>query len=140
MSVLVDSSVWSLALRRRQFSEHPAVRELRELIGETRAHLVGAVRQEILSGIREVSQFERLRDRLREFPDLPVTMADHERAAELFNTCRSRGVQGSNTDFLLCAVAERYGMPILTTDEDFPLFARHVPIELHPVRDRASSE
>ena len=139
MSVLVDSSVWSLSLRRRQLPEHPAVQELRELIGEAQAHLVGAVRQEILSGIREISQLERLRDRLREFPDLPVTLADHERAAELFNTCRSRGVQGSNTDFLLCAVAERYGMPILTTDEDFPLFARHIPIDLHPVRDRASS-
>lgn len=138
MSVLVDSSVWSLALRRRHFSEHPAVQELRTLIGETRAHLVGAIRQEILSGIREPAQFERLRDRLREFPDLPVVTADHERAAELFNTCRSRGVLGSNTDFLLCAVAVRYRMPILTTDEDFPLFARHVPIELHPVGNRAS--
>jgi predicted nucleic acid-binding protein len=134
MNVLVDTSVWSLALRRRHFSQDPAVRELRELIGETRAHLIGPVRQEVLSGIREPAQFERLRDYLREFPDLPVRTADHERAAELFNLCRSRGVQGSNTDFLLCAVADRYEMAILTTDEDFPLFARHLPVRLHVPR------
>lgn len=133
MSVLVDSSVWSLALRRRQFSEHPAVEELRELIRATRAHLIGAIRQEILSGIRENAQFERLRNRLREFPDLPVITEDHERAAEIFNLCRSHGIQGSNADFLLCAVAERYSMPILTTDEDFSLFSRHIPIELYPI-------
>ena len=53
MSVLVDTSVWSLALRRREASEHPAVQELRDLIDETRAHLIGEVRQEVLSGIRE---------------------------------------------------------------------------------------
>jgi predicted nucleic acid-binding protein len=134
MNVLVDTSVWSLALRRRHFSQDPAVRELRELISEARAHLIGPVRQEVLSGIRETAQYERLRDHLREFPDLPIRTADHERAAELFNLCRSRGVQGSNTDFLLCAVADRYGMAILTTDEDFTLFARHLPVQLHVPR------
>lgn len=134
MNVLVDTSVWSLALRRRHFSQDPAFQELRELIGESRAHLIGPVRQEVLSGIRETAQYERLRDHLREFPDLPIRTVDHERAAELFNLCRSRGVQGSNTDFLLCAVADRYGMAILTTDEDFPLFARHLPVRLHAPR------
>lgn len=134
MTVLVDTSVWSLALRRRDLSEAPAVLELRELIQESRAHLIGAVRQEVLSGIREKAQFEKLRDRLRGFPDLPVRTVDHERAAEFLNLCRSRGIQGSNTDFLLCAVAERYGLEILTTDEDFPLYARHLPVRLHASR------
>ncbi len=98
-----------------------------------RAHLLGVIRQELLSGIRDAAQFEELRARLRAFPDLEVTTADHERAAELFNFCRGGGLQGSNTDFLICAVAERHAMPILTTDDDFALFARHLPIELHGV-------
>jgi predicted nucleic acid-binding protein len=134
MNVLVDSGVWSLALRRRQISQDPAVLELRELIREGRAHLIGPIRQEVLSGIRERVQFDRLRAHLREFPDLPVQTADHERAAEFFNVCRSRGIQGSNTDFVICAIADRYDMAILATDGDFPLFVPHLPIELHVPR------
>ncbi|HEX3529324.1 MAG TPA: PIN domain-containing protein [Thermoanaerobaculia bacterium] len=131
MNVLVDTGVWSLALRRRQLSQDSKVLELRELIREGRAHVIGPIRQELLSGIREKAQFDRLRAHLREFPDLPVRTADHERAAEFFNVCRSRGIQGSNTDFVICAVADRYGMAILTTDGDFPLFAPHLPLQLH---------
>ena len=134
MSVLVDTSVWSLALRRRHFPQDPAILELRELISEGRAHLIGAIRQEILSGIREKLHFERLRDHLREFPDLPVKIVDYERGAEFLNLCRSHGIQGSNTDFLICAVAIRFGMTILTTDKDFPLFVRHIPAQLHSPR------
>jgi predicted nucleic acid-binding protein len=88
----------------------------------------------VLSGIREKAQFERLRDHLREFPDLAVRTADHERAAEFFNLCRSRGVQGSHTDFVICAMACRYDMAILATDGDFPHFAPHLPIRLHAPR------
>lgn len=134
MNVLVDTGVWSLALRRRHVTEDPAVAELRELIREGRAQLIGPIRQEILSGIREQAHFDRLRAHLREFPDLPVQTADHERAAKFFNMCRSRGVQGSNTDFVICAIAERCGIPILATDRDFPLFAPHIPIRLHVPR------
>ena len=134
MNVLVDTGVWSLALRRRKISQDPAALELRELIREGRAHLIGPIRQEVLSGIREKAQFERLRAHLREFPDLQVRTADHERAAEFFNICRSRGVQGSNTDFVICAIADRYGMAILATDGDFPLFVPHLPIQLHVAR------
>ena len=53
--------------------------------------------------------------------------ADFERAAEYFNTCRAKGLQGSNTDFLLCAVAERHRFPILTTDDDFTGYAHALP-------------
>jgi predicted nucleic acid-binding protein len=134
MNVLVDTGVWSLALRRREVSQHPASLELRELIREGRAHLIGPIRQEVLSGIREKAHFARLRDHLREFPDLPVRTVDHERAAEFFNVCRSHGVQGSNTDFVICAIAERYGMAILTVDGDFSLLAPYLPVQLHALR------
>jgi predicted nucleic acid-binding protein len=132
MKVLVDTSVWSLALRRRTLG-HPAVDELRRLVAHGRAAMVGPIRQEVLSGIRERAVFERLRDHLRAFADEPITPADYERAAECFNICRTRGLQGSNTDFLLCAVAERHHLPILTTDEDFTSYARVLPLVLHPI-------
>jgi predicted nucleic acid-binding protein len=134
VNVLVDTSVWSLALRRRKPEESPPVRELRELILEGRAQILGPVRQEVLSGIRAREQFQRLRDTLRAFPDLELVSDDFELAAELFNRCRQRGIQGSNTDFLICAVADRLELAILTTDRDFPLFAEHVPVRLHTPR------
>jgi predicted nucleic acid-binding protein len=131
MKVLVDTSVWSLALRRHRGVIHPAVQELRSLIDEGRVAMIGPIRQELLSGIRAPEAFERLRDHLRPFADEPLETADFERAAEDFNLCRARGVQGSNTDFLICAAAARRKMPILTTDADFVRFALVLPIDLH---------
>ncbi len=131
MKVLVDTCVWSLALRRSDASDGPEVVELMELVKELRVQLIGPVRQEILSGIKSIEHYTRLRDHLRPFPDLELTTKDFELAAEFFNLCRSKGVQGSNTDFLICAVAERHQMPIFTTDTDFTLFHQHLPIKLY---------
>ena len=100
MKVLVDTSVWSLALRRRS-PAHPSVDELRRLIVAGRAAIISPVRQELLSGIRGGSTFERLRDRLGAFPDELLTTADYERAAEFFNACRAKGLQGFGDRFPL---------------------------------------
>ena len=138
MRVLVDTSVWSLALRRARRTGIPelaAVDELRSLIDEGRVAMIGPIRQELLSGVRTDTAFEQLRDHLQPFADEPLETADFERAAEHFNTCRAKGIQGSNTDFLICAAAERRGLPILTTDADFVRFARHLPIHLHGAAD-----
>ena len=131
MKVLVDTSVWSLALRRRAGAVHPAASELRSLVDEGRVAIIGPIRQELLSGIREAAAYERLRDHLRAFEDERLETADFEQAAGHFNSCRARGIQGSNTDFLICAVSERRGFPILTTDADFVEFATVLPITLH---------
>lgn len=131
MKVVVDTSVWSLALRRCTKPANAAVHELRSLIDEGRVAMLGVIRQELLSGIRTPDTFERLRDHLRPFSDEPLETADFERAAEHCNTCRAQGVQGSNTDFLICAVAERRSLPILTADADFTRFAAVLPITLH---------
>ena len=95
--------------------------------------MIGVIRQELLSGVRTHEAFEHLRDHLRPFEDEPLQTVDFERAAEHFNVCRSRGVQGSNTDFLICAVAERRNLPILTTDADFVRFAGILPITLYGI-------
>ncbi|MBI5484681.1 MAG: PIN domain-containing protein [Deltaproteobacteria bacterium] len=131
MSILVDTSVWSLALRRNQLDSSPHVQELVKLIKNMQVQVIGPIRQEILSGIKTETQFVMVREQLRPFPDLPLTADDFEYAAELFNILRARGIQGSNTDFLICAVSLRHSMPIFTTDNDFTLFALHIPIKLH---------
>jgi len=130
--VLVDSTVWSLGLRRSKVSDHPAVVEFAALVARGQVCLFGAIRQEVLSGIRDSARFASLRSHLGWFPMLPVTIEEHDRAAEFFNQCRARGIQGAHTDFLICAVAERYQLPILTTDGDFLGYAKHLPIRLHP--------
>jgi predicted nucleic acid-binding protein len=129
MSTIVDTCIWSMALRRQQ---QPAsiAQTLNRLIAADEIIMIGAIRQEILSGIRDRSQFEKLRDRLRAFPDTHVTAQDYEQAAAYFNRCRRKGVQGSNTDFLICAVANRLSARILTADRDFEYFQQHLPIQL----------
>ena len=69
--------------------------------------MIGAIRQEILSGIKHQKQFEKLRDNLRVFPNLLLDAENYELAADYFNICRRQGIQGSNTDFLICAIANR---------------------------------
>jgi len=134
MKVLVDTSVWSLALRRSRGAPDANVEELRHLIDEGRVAMIGPIRQELLSGLKTSAAVAQLRDHLQAFPDETLETADFERAAEHFNACRARGIQGSNTDFLMCAAAERRGFPILTTDADFDRFAKILPIELHDPR------
>jgi predicted nucleic acid-binding protein len=134
MSVLVDTSVWSLALRRGAPRDGAEVRELQALIREGRVTMIGPIRQELLSGIRGEAQFRQLRGRLHAFPDLPLTSSDYEEAAACFNQCRVIGVQGGNTDFLICAVSIRRRIPIFTRDQDFIHYSRALPLRLHEVR------
>ena len=135
MNVLVDTTVWSLALRRRRASPAPkhkaAVTELRELVREMRTRMIGPIRQEILSGIPSASQFRKLRDDLRAFPDLPLETDDYEAAAEFYTLCRRRGVQGSHIDFLICAAAKRRDLAIFTLDKDFNRYSKLLAFELH---------
>ena len=131
MKVIVDTSVWSMALRRDTEGSSEPVKELSQLIHSHRVQMIGPIRQEILSGIRSESQFKKLRKHLESFPDLPILTKDYVAAAQYFNHCRSKGIQGSNTDFLICAVAVRNKFSIYTTDKDFDLFSKHIQIVLH---------
>jgi predicted nucleic acid-binding protein len=134
MNVLVDTSVWSLALRRTRPVAPGIVDELKELIHEGRVEIIGPIRQELLSGLKNEPQFLALREHLRAFPDLPLDRDDFEGAATCFNRCRSAGVQGSNTDFLICAVAARRSLPVFTVDKDFTAFAAVLGFALHDTR------
>jgi len=139
MLVLVDTPIWSLALRRRDADLNPREQRLttalRELIQDGRAQLVGPVRQELLSGLREESSFRKLRDQLRAFEQVPLDVADYEEAARLNNQCRARGIAGSAIDFLICATALRRNWQIFTTDRDFPRYAAVLPLKLYNVSD-----
>jgi len=129
MKVLVDTSIWSLALRRNV--KNAPVDTLSGMIQDSLVVMIGPIRQVLLSGIADSEAYERLRSKLRFFDDLPITMQDYETAAQFFNTCRKNGVQGSHVDFLICAVAVNNSLIIYTADKDFQHYAQHLPIRLY---------
>jgi len=130
MKVIVDTVIWSLAFRRR--SGHSSYQvELKDLIADGRVNLLASVRQEILSGIKHEEQFERLQLSLRAFPDMNLSTQDYELAASFFNQCQRKGIQGANTDFLICAAAVNHNCEIFTTDKDFSHFSTILPITLY---------
>ncbi len=122
MMVLVDTPVWSLALRRQRedlsAEEQSATNALADLIRDGRAQIAGPIRQELLSGMPQAERFRKLRDYLRAFEEPPLESQDFEEAAAMSNHCRSRGIAGSPIDFLICAVAHRRTWQIFTLDRD----------------------
>lgn len=137
MQVLVDTPIWSLALRRRTADLNPGERllstALQELIRDGRAELVGPVRQELLSGLRHETSFKKLRDQLRAFEEPRLDVADYEEAARIHNQCRSKGIAGSAVAFLICATASRRDWEIFTTDRDFTRYAAAAHLKLYHV-------
>jgi predicted nucleic acid-binding protein len=138
MMVLVDTPVWSLALRRRRkdlsVEEQSTADALANLIRDGRAQIAGPIRQELLSGLRQEAHFRSLRDYLRAFDELPLESQDFEEAAAMSNQCRARGIAGSAIDFLICAVAHRRAWQIFTLDRDFTLYAKALPVVLYDRR------
>jgi len=127
LSVLVDTSIWSLALRRRSArlnaDERNRVEALRRLIELGEAKLIGAIRQELLSGIKERKEFEGLRDELRNFQDEPLGREDYEGAAEMTNRLTSIGIACSPIDVLICAAAKQRDWEIFSNDRDFERYS-----------------
>jgi predicted nucleic acid-binding protein len=138
MNILVDTSVWSLAMRRKKENLNPneqaLVTELAELIREGRVRIIGLIRQELLSGIKTIEQYEKLRLYLRAFRDERIETADHEEAAKAGNRCRTKGIVVSIVDILLCTIATQRKWAIFTTDPDFRNYARALPFSMHTPR------
>ena len=135
MKIIVDTCIWSMALRRHNVKENSYTEELIHLIDEVRVQLIGPIRQELLSGVKIKKQFDTLQYHLKAFEDVKLEMQDYELAAEYFNAARKKGIQGSNTDFLICAISSRREMPILTTDKDFINFQSVFSVSLHAPRN-----
>jgi len=130
LKVLVDTSIWSLALRRSERQNDALITEFELLIKEVRVQLIGPIRQEILSGIKSDKQFVQLKNYLKAFPDYIIQSQDYELAAEYYNICRSKGIQGSYTDFLICAISNNRNWPIFTSDQDFDHFQKHISFDI----------
>jgi predicted nucleic acid-binding protein len=132
MNVLVDTSIWSLAFRKKQYSssEKRIVDAFIKLLQNLNVVMIGPIRQEILSGISDDKKYKELRNRLSFFVDYPLITKDYEKASECFNKCRKYGIQGSHIDFLICACSINNSFHIFTLDKDFQNYKKHIPIFL----------
>ncbi len=135
MKVIVDTPIWSYALRSHKDKYQAEINEITALIRDQRALIIGPIRQEILSSYSDVKKFKKLKEKLSYFENCPILDSDYELAAELSNKCRKNGIQGSHIDFLICAVAKRLEAPIFTTDNDFTHYQRIISIKLHKMKN-----
>lgn len=131
LNLLVDTSVWSLALRRDRPSSTPQVAELIRALGDGDPVLsTGLILQELLQGFSGPKSREQIVDRFADLPLLAPDRDDHIEAAELRNACRRSGVQIGTIDALIAQLCVRHSLTLLTTDNDFKRIADHCPLQL----------
>lgn len=131
MKVIVDTSIWSLALRRHAPSRNPETEVLRKMIeqGEN-VLLLGIILQEILQGVKEPQDFKRLKEHLDAFPMLGIEREHYVKAAELKNHLSRNGVQVSTVDALIATAAIANDCYLYTNDKDFYHIAKHSRLKL----------
>jgi hypothetical protein len=137
MTLLVDTSVWSLALRRDVEAIEPEVQELKDaLFGADVVVTTGLVLQELLQGFSGAKAQSRIIERFAALPLLQPDRDDHIGAAALRNSCRQSGVQIGTIDALLAQLAIRHDLTLLTTDKDFTRAATHCALRVWPAKLR----
>ena len=131
MNFLVDTSVWSLALRRSEPGAEREVARLREaLFARESIYTMGLILQELLQGFGGPRQRDAILHRFSALPTITPDRDDHVEAAEVRNRCRRNGVQIGTIDALLAQLAIRHELILLTTDQDFRHAAAHVPLKV----------
>lgn len=136
MKVLVDTPIWSLAFRKKEISNanNNVISNLINLIQDGQIAIIGSIRQEVLSGISNKNKFYEIRNKMSAFPDYIIRTEDYEFAAECSNECRRNGIQGSHTDFLICAIAIKNDWKIFTEDADFLNYEKYIPVKIYRFR------
>ena len=131
MTLLVDTSVWSLAFRRDGDSDASTVVALRAaLAGGESIVTTGLILQELLQGFAGPRAHKELVERFSALPLIVPDRRDHIDAAGLRNLCRRAGVQLGTIDALLAQLCIRHELIMLTTDGDFSLAARHCALKI----------
>jgi hypothetical protein len=138
LNVFVDTSVWSLALRRDAPTDQPEVARLVTALqsGES-VYTTGLIFQELLQGFSGPKFRDQIVDRFSALPLIVPDRQDHIEAATLHNTCRRAGIQVGTIDVLLARLCLRYDLELLTTDQDFVQIADRTPLRVwQPPRPR----
>ena len=131
MTLLVDTSVWSLALRRDAPAAQPEVRALVDaLAGPEMIVTTGFIIQELLQGFHGPKASTAIVERFSAFAFLSPSRDDHIAAAGIRNKCRRAGVQLGTVDALIAQLCMRNDFTLLTTDQDFVHAAKHCALKV----------
>lgn len=131
MSLLVDTSVWSLALRRDAEIQTLEVVALRNaLLGTDQVFSTGLVLQELLQGFAGPKARDSIVERFAALAFIEPGRQDHIDAAEVRNACRRHGVKIGTIDALLIQLSRRHDLQLLTADNDFKLASLHIEFKL----------
>lgn len=131
MTLLVDTSVWSLALRRDAEAKEPEVQHLKEsLLGADVVVTTGLVLQELLQGFSGAKASAQIIERFAALPLLQPSRDDHVAAAELRNACRRAGVQVGTVDALIAQLCISHDLTLLSTDKDFKAASEHCSLRV----------
>lgn len=131
MTLLVDTSVWSLAFRRDTTGTEPQVQHLKlALMGGDAVLTTGLVLQELLQGFSGPKAREQIIERFAALALVQPDRDDHIEAAELRNTCRRAGIQIGTVDALLAQLCIRHELTLLSTDRDFTFAAQHCALRV----------
>lgn len=131
MSLFVDTSAWSLALRRDAPPEQPEVIALaRALEAGEPIYSTGLVLQELLQGFTGPKAPEAILERFSALPLVTPERQDHIKAAELRNACRRSGIQIGTVDALIAQICIRHSFTLLTCDKDFHAVAKQFSLRV----------
>lgn len=134
MSILVDTSVWSLALRRKNVPDIAEIQRLREaLTSPDKVVTTGVIIQELLQGFSGAKSRDLIIDRFQSLSLIQPTITDHIEVAEIRNTCRRGGVQIGTIDALIAQLCIKHNFMLLSTDKDFQYAAKHIDLRLYQV-------
>jgi predicted nucleic acid-binding protein len=136
MTLFVDTSVWSLTLRRDSPSAEPQVQCLVQAIRAGEVIIsTGLILQEILQGFSGPRQRNLILEHFSAVPLLVPERDDHIEAADLGNHCRRNGVQVATVDALLAQLCIRHNLTMLSVDRDFDHMARHCTLKVWKKKD-----
>ncbi len=128
---IIDTSVWSEALRRKKNTVNSSETVVRKIIeNDDEIILLGIILQEILTGISSKKLFSEIKDILDDFVYIDITKKDYIYASELSNKCRSKGIIAGSIDFLIASTAIRNELQLVTFDKDFINISKHSNLKI----------
>lgn len=132
--VLIDTNIWSTYLRRNAIEDSQLRYNLELLLQEGRIVFIGPIRQEVLSGIKDVKIFNLLKDYLSAFEDDVIYTHEYEKAAKITNDCIAKGIAISSIDAIIAAVVNKKEWELYTRDKDFDRYIKVVKFEKYKER------
>jgi len=129
--LLIDTSVWSEALRRKEKSLNSSETLVRRIIeNNDEIVIIGIILQEILSGITNQKQFSEIESILSDFAYIDITKEDYIHAAELRNKCKQKGITAGSFDFLIASVAIKNKLTLVIYDKDFINICKYTELKI----------